>query len=87
LWKKHREERTMPKRLLPALVAAAAIAVIGSNGGNPAYAKSEKAAKAQLQECKKRADPKLKDECVRKAGKGTENEAKSNKGGKKEKGK
>jgi hypothetical protein len=77
----------MPKGLFPALIAAFTIALIGSNGGNPAYAKSEKAAKAQLQECKNLADPKLKDECVKKAGKGTENEAKANKGGKKEKGK
>lgn len=46
-----------------------------------ALAKSDKAAKAQLQECKKLADPKAKDECVKKAGKGAEKAAEAKKKG------
>ena len=63
-------------------VAVAALVALGAIvTPQVATAKSDKAMKAQLQECKKLADPKAKDECVKKAGKGAEEAAKAKKKG------
>ena len=73
--------------VLSVAMAFALAFVAGSIYSNVAYAKSDKEAKAQLKECKKLADPKLRDECVKKAGKGVGMKAKAEKGAKKNKGK
>lgn len=65
----------MKKALLVAAIAIAMTAISGPIGSSVAYAKSDKTSKAQLQECKKLADPKMKDECVKRAGKGMEKKA------------
>ena len=59
-------------------VTAVAAAFLATAGLVPhaAFAKSDKAAKSQLQECKKISDPKAKDECVSNA----KNAAKKGKG-------
>jgi hypothetical protein len=57
-------------------VAAAFLAASGFLASDAAFAKSDKEAKGQLQECKKIADPKAKDECVSNA----KNAAKKGKG-------
>ena len=59
-------------------VTAVAAAFLAASGfvAPAAYAKSDKAAKSQLQECKKIADAKAKDECVSNA----KNAAKKGKG-------
>ena len=57
-------------------VAATFLAVFGFLAPETALAKSDKAAKSQLQECKKIADAKAKDECVSNA----KNAAKKGKG-------
>lgn len=79
----------MRKILITAAVAVTMLAVSGATGAKLVYAKSDKAARAQVQECKKLADPKLRDECVKKAGKGAEKkaDAKASKGVKKDKSK
>lgn len=51
-------------KFLSAVAVAAAVSAISLLTPDPAYAKSDKEAKAQLQECKKIADPKQRDECV-----------------------
>lgn len=61
--------------------------VAGPIHSHIAYAKSDKEAKAQLKECKKIADPKMRDECVKKADKGAEMKGKAGKEAKKNKGK
>ncbi len=78
----------MSKNAIAAAVIAAALGLSGGFLAETASAKSEAEIKAQLQECKKLADPKAKDECVKKVGKGAEKgeAAKENKGGKKPKG-
>jgi hypothetical protein len=67
------------------LIRAVAVTALISLGAiatpQAAMAKSDKAMKAQLQECKKLADPKAKDECVKKAGKGAEKAAQAKKKG------
>ena len=68
-------------------MAFALTLVAGSINSNYAYAKSDKEAKAQLKECKKLADPKSRDECVKKMGKGAEMKAKAKDKAKKNKGK
>ena len=71
------------------LIRAAAVTALIALGAivtpQVAIAKSDKAMKAQLQECKKLADPKAKDECVKNAGKGAEKAAKAKKKGASEK--
>lgn len=54
----------MNKFLSTLVIAAALSAVAGFLAPDVAVAKSDKEANAQLQECKKIADPKKKDECV-----------------------
>ena len=72
----------MRKSLAAAFAAAAFVLATGTAVPGTALAKSDKAEKAQAQECKKLADPKARDECVKKAGKGAE---KTDKAGKKAK--
>jgi len=62
----------MKKYLLSVVVIAAFFAMNSAVTPQAAHAKSDKAVKAQLKECKKLADPKMKDECVKKSGKGAE---------------
>lgn len=67
----------MPKSLAVFAVAAF-IAATSFAAPNMAMAKSDKAAKAskaQAQDCLKIADPKMKDECVSKSGKGMSKKA------------
>jgi hypothetical protein len=54
----------MIKGFVVSAVAAAFLAASGFVAPDAAFAKSDKAAKSQLQECKKISDPKAKDECV-----------------------
>jgi hypothetical protein len=54
----------MNKFLSTLVIAAAFSAVSGFLTADVAVAQSDKEANAQLQECKKIADPKKKDECV-----------------------
>jgi len=68
-------------------VAFALAFAAGPIYSNVAFAKSDKEAKAQLKECKKLADPKARDECVKKVGKGAEMKAKAEKEAKETKGK
>ena len=56
----------MRKSFLYATVVAFALSLGGGLVSAPAYAKSDKD-KASLAECKKLADPKARDECVKKA--------------------
>ena len=56
----------MKKTLLYATVVAFALSLGGGLVASPAHAESAKD-KAALAECKKLADPKAKDECVKKA--------------------
>ena len=74
----------MRRILITAVAAVAMLAMSAATGAQVAYAKSDKAARTQVQECKKLADPKLRDECVKKAGKGAEKKADA-KGAKKDK--
>jgi hypothetical protein len=69
------KEKLVNKALLTAAIAIAMAGISGPIGPSAAYAKSDKTSKAQLQECKKLADPKMKDECVKRAGKGMEKKA------------
>jgi len=62
----------MRKTLIAAGFVAVAMAVSAVVPGGVAVAKSEAEVKAQLEECKKLADPKAKDECVKKVGQGAE---------------
>jgi hypothetical protein len=83
------EERLMRKVLSATAVVVAMTAIAVAIGTNTAHAKSDKTSKAQLQECKKLADPKMRDECVKRAGKGVEKKEndKASNGTKKGKGK
>ena len=75
----------MIKGLAVVAVSAAFLAAAGL-APDAAFAKSDKAAKSQLQECKKISDPKAKDECVSNAknamqkGKGDASEKATKKG-------
>jgi hypothetical protein len=73
-------EVSMIKGFAVVLVSAAFLAAAGLASG-PAFAKSDKAAKSQLQECKKISDPKAKDECVSNAKNATQ-KGKGDAGGK-----
>lgn len=66
----------MIKGFATVAVAAAFLAGSGFLAPDAAFAKSDKEAKGQLQECKKISDPKAKDECVSNA----KNAAKKGKG-------
>lgn len=66
----------MTKGFAIVAVAAAFLAGSGFLAPDAAFAKSDKEAKGQLQECKKISDPKAKDECVSNA----KNAAKKGKG-------
>ncbi|MEO3429397.1 hypothetical protein AAFN88_11100 [Pelagibius sp. CAU 1746] len=78
----------MSRNVIAAAVVAAALGLSGGFLATTAFAKSDAEIKAQLEECKKLADPKAKDECVKKVGQGAEKAeaAKESKGGKKPKG-
>lgn len=65
------------KFITAATVAVVSLGFVSVVAPQAAFAKSDKAVKAQLQECKKLADPKMKDECVKKAGKGADKASKA----------
>ena len=67
----------MTKCISAAVVLAVSMSIGSFAAPQAAFAKSDKAAKAQLQDCKKLADPKMKDECVKKAGKGADKASKA----------